>query len=283
MTLEGLKEILEFKIIDLDKFSLTPYDLLMLLIVIGGTRILLWVIKKIIYRLNFKSDLDLGRRSALYQIVKYVIVVIAISIGLETIGVKVTILLAGSAALLVGVGLGLQEFFKDIFSGIILLLEGTIKVGDVLEVDGIVCEVNQIGIRASEVSTREDIMMIIPNSKFINHSVVNWTHSSDNTRFHLKVGVAYGSDVEKVREILEKCAENHPSVTRDPKPHVRFSDFGNSSLDFELYFHSNSVFRVENVKSELRFMIDKAFRQSDVVIPFPQRDLHIVSDFREKK
>lgn len=148
MTLEGLKEILEYKIIDLDKFSLTPYDLLMLLIVIVGTRLLLWAIKKIIYRLNFKSDLDLGRRSALYQIVKYVIVVIAISIGLETIGVKVTILLAGSAALLVGVGLGLQEFFKDIFSGIILLLEGTIKVGDVLEVDGIVCEVNQIGIRA---------------------------------------------------------------------------------------------------------------------------------------
>ena len=130
-------------------------------------------------------------------------------------------------------------------------------------------------------TTRDDIVMIIPNSKFINENVVNWTHSNDNTRFHLKVGVAYGSDVDKVKFILEKCANDHPSVTKNPKPSVRFTDFGNSSLDFELLFHSNSVFRVENVKSELRFMIDREFRRSEVVIPFPQRDLHIRSDFRE--
>ncbi len=274
------KELLEYKLIDLEKFDLTVYHLLMLLGVIIVTRLILWIIKKIIYRFQFKHEQDPGRKAAFYQIIKYFVIVIAITIGLETIGVKITILLAGSAALLVGVGLGLQDFFRDTFSGIVLLIEGTIKVGDVLEVDDIVCQVNHIGIRASEVTTRDDVIMIIPNYKFINENVVNWTHANDNTRFHLKVGVAYGSDTDTVRRILEECADRHSEVSKHPKPRVRFEDFGNSALIFNLLFYSRSIFRIENVKSDLRFMIDKEFRKSKVVIPFPQRDLHIKTDFR---
>lgn len=277
------KEFLEYKLIDLENFDLTVYHLLMLLVVVVVTRIILWIIKSVVYKFKFKQELDPGRKAALYQIIKYIIIVIAITIGLETIGVKVTILLAGSAALLVGVGLGLQDFFKDTFSGIILLIEGTIKVGDVLEVDDIVCQVNHIGIRASEVTTRDDVIMIIPNNKFINENVVNWTHANDNTRFHLKVGVAYGSDTDTVRRILEECAERHSEVSKNPKPKVRFEDFGDSSLQFTLLFFSRSIFRIENVKSDLRFMIDKEFRKSKVVIPFPQRDLHIKSDYRHEE
>lgn len=275
-----LKEFLEYKLVDLEKFDLTVYHLLMLLAVVIVTRLILWLIKKIIYRFKFKHELDPGRKAAFYQIIKYFVIVIAIAIGLETIGVKITILLAGSAALLVGVGLGLQDFFRDTFSGVVLLIEGTIKVGDVIEVDGIVCQVDYIGIRASQVTTRDDVSMIIPNYKFINENVVNWTHANDNTRFHLNVGVAYGSDVDTVRRILEECAERHTEVSKNPKPKVRFQDFGNSSLDFTLLFYSRSIFRIENVKSDLRFMIDKEFRKSKVVIPFPQRDLHIKTDFR---
>lgn len=277
-----LKEFLEYKLIDLEKFDLTVYHLLMLLVVILVTRLILWIIKKVIYTFKFKQELDPGRKAAFYQIVKYFVIVIAITIGLETVGVKITILLAGSAALLVGVGLGLQDFFRDTFSGVILLIEGTIKVGDIIEVDGIICKVDHIGIRASQVTTRDDVIMIIPNYKFINENVVNWTHANDNTRFHLNVGVAYGSDTDVVRRILEECAERHSEVSKTPKPKVRFEDFGDSALQFTLLFFSRSIFRIENVKSDLRFMIDKEFRKSKVVIPFPQRDLHIKTDFRHK-
>lgn len=283
MTLEDVKKILEYKIIDLDNFDLTVYHLAVLVMVVVVTRVLLWVIKKIIYRFQFKNDLDPGRRAAFYQIVKYVVIVMAIAVGLETIGFKITILLAGSAALLVGVGLGMQDFFRDTFSGIILLIEGTIKVGDIIEVDGLICKVDHIGIRASQITTRDDVAMIIPNYKFINENVVNWTHNNDNTRFHLNVGVAYGSDTDKVKKILEECADRHSEVSKSPKPRVRFEDFGDSSLNFTLLFFSRSIFRIENVKSDLRFMIDKEFRKNNVEIPFPQRDLHIRTDFRHKE
>lgn len=283
MTAEDLKEILEYKLVDLEKFDLTVYHIVALMVVVVVTRVLLWVIKKLIYRFQFKTDLDPGRRAAFYQIVKYVVIVMAIAVGLETLGFKITILLAGSAALLVGVGLGMQDFFRDTFSGIILLIEGTVKVGDIIEVDGLICQVDHIGIRASQVTTRDDITMIIPNYKFINENVVNWTHNNDNTRFHLHVGVAYGSDVDTVRRILEECANRHTEVSKSPKPKVRFEDFGESSLNFTLLFYSRSIFRIENVKSDMRFMIDKEFRKSKVVIPFPQRDLHIRTDFRHKE
>lgn len=280
MTTEDIKKILEFKLIDLGKFELSAFELLLLFLLVAGTRLLLWLIKKVVYKFKFKTELDAGRRAAMYQIIKYMVVVIALTIGLETIGFKITILLAGSAALLVGVGLGMQDFFRDIFSGIILLIEGTVKVGDIIEVDKLICQVNHIGIRASQVTTRDDVAMIIPNYKFINENVINWTHNNDNTRFHLDVGVAFGSDTATVKRILEECAARHSEVSKTPKPKVRFANFGDSALEFTLLFYSKSIFRIENVKSDLRFMIDKEFRKNKIQIPFPQRDLHIRSDFR---
>ncbi|MFC2176043.1 mechanosensitive ion channel family protein, partial [Bacteroidota bacterium] len=142
-------------------------------------------------------------------------------------------------------------------------------------VDGKVGRVKEIRLRASELETRDGIILIVPNSAFITGHVVNWTHNTRLNRFRVNVGVAYGSDVNKVRNLLIKCAKDHQEVVLNPEPYVFFEDFGDSQLSFSLYFFSRSIFRIEFVKSDIRFAIDEAFRKSGVTIPFPQRDIHI--------
>ena len=273
-----VQDVLEFKILELDTFSFAVYHIFIIASVIGVTKFALWAIKKFIDQEGVKEKVGEGRQHALFQIVKYVITLIALVIILESIGVKVTILLAGSAALLVGLGFGLQQIFNDFISGLILLFEGTIKVGEVVEVDGIVGRVMRIGLRTSELETRDNIMMIIPNSKFTAETVINWSHNQQFTRFRIDVGVAYGSDTKLVRNVLLECADDHNFVAKKPQPKVRFTDFGDSSLNFELLFFSENMFRIERVKSDIRFMIDQKFRANNILIPFPQRDIHIITD-----
>jgi small-conductance mechanosensitive channel len=273
-----IKEILEYKIIQIGDYNLILYHILFVIFVIIVTGIILWVTKKIFDRLVLKKHINVGKKHAIYQIIKYFVWVIAIAIALESIGIKLTLLIAGSAALLVGLGLGLQSVFRDFISGVVILVESTIQVNDVIEVEGFVGRVKEIGLRTSKVVTRDEIITIIPNSKFTTERVINWSHTKRKTRFNICVGVAYGSDVELVREVLLECAAEHSEVENTPKPFVRFIDFGNSSLDFQLFFWSMNNFYVENIKSDLRFLIDKKFRENKIQIPFPQRDIHIRTD-----
>ena len=272
MNLDG---ILGKSIIAGEKFALTFSDILTAVIIIVLARILLLIIRRI-FRRTFKKEIaELGKVNSVYRVFKYIIWIIAIIVILQTAGVKLGILLAGSAALLVGVGLGLQQVFRDIVSGIFLLFEGTIKTGDVVELEGVVGIVKDIGFRTTKIESRDNIIMIIPNSKFIEENVINWSHIEARTRFYVEVGVAYGSDVGLVKKVLLECAEAHHDITDFPGPFVRFNDFGDSSLDFQLYFWTNNAFRVENIKSDLRFSINRKFKENGVTIPFPQRDVHI--------
>ncbi|MFC2138816.1 mechanosensitive ion channel family protein, partial [Bacteroidota bacterium] len=149
-----------------------------------------------------------------------------------------------------------------------------LKVRDVLELDGMVGIVKEIGLRTSKLETRDKIIVIVPNSKFITGNVINWSHIDTKTRFSVKVGVAYRSDARKVENILISCAKNNTKVSNSPEPFVQFKDFGESSLDFELFFFTNESFRVENIKSQLRFDIKEAFNKNNIEIPFPQRVIH---------
>ena len=221
--------------------------------------------------------IDKGNTYALFHIIKYVIWVIAIGLILDTIGVKVTVLLAGSAALLVGIGLGLQQTFNDVISGIILLSERSIKVGDILEIDGDVVKLQDIGLRTSRGSNRDDISIIIPNSLITTSKVINWSHQSKKTRFRINIGVAYGSDVDKVIKVLKDSAFDHPEITDRDLVDVRFSDFGNSSLDFQILFFSENIFRIERVKSDIRKTINTKFIENGITIPFPQMDVYVKS------
>ncbi|MGB5781031.1 MAG: mechanosensitive ion channel domain-containing protein [Eudoraea sp.] len=276
--METLNKILEFEILSLSNYTIRVSDLVTILIILIITKLILWLIKKALFRKYKFRKTDPGTTYALYQIIKYVIWVMAIGFLLETIGVKVTLLLAGSAALLVGVGLGLQQTFNDLISGIILLSERSIKINDVLEIDGDVVKIEGIGLRTSKALNRDDISIIIPNSLITTSKVINWSHQSKKTRFKIDVGVAYGSDVEKVIKILEESAFEHPEVSNRELVEARLMNFGNSSLDFQLLFFSKNIFRIGKAKSDIRRIINKKFAENKVTIPFPQMDLHLKSN-----
>lgn len=278
--MESIKEILEFRLIDLDSFSLTPLNILLAIAIIVGTKFLVIFIRRGIRKVfHVEGDKITGKEHTLFIIVKYFLYTIAIVMALKAIGFNITILIASSAALFVGLGFGLQDAFKDLISGILMLIEGSVHRGDVIEIDdGTVGQVFEINLRTSRVKTREGIMIIVPNSKFINDSVINWSDSDVKTRFRVEVGVAYGSDVMLVKKLLLEIAETFPEVEKHPEPDVRFADFGDSSLDFHLIFWTTNIWRIEKLKSEIRFKIDQAFRENNIVIPFPQRDLHILTD-----
>lgn len=270
-----LKTIFNYPLLEFGETVINVYNLVGLLVIFILTRIILWLLKRIIKQRISTKKFDAGRGMAIFQIAKYVIVTGAILFAIDSMGINIGLLLAGSAALLVGVGLGLQQTFNDLISGVILLFEGSVTVGDIVEINGIVAKVKEINIRVSQIETREGISILVPNSKLTMDYVINWSHNRTDTRFSLKVGVAYGSDVEKVRSILEETASKHPGVTTKQKPSARFIDFGDSSLMFELIYWSSDMFNIEKIKSDLRFDIDREFREQNVTIPFPQRDLHI--------
>ena len=270
-----LKDILEYELIKTGNFTITPYTLLEVIIILIITWLLLWTIKKVFFGRIKSKRIDKGIGYSVYTILKYLIWVIAISLALDSIGVKITILIAGSAALLVGIGFGLQQFFKDLLSGVLLLFERSLMVGDVVQLEEIIGRVKEIGLRTSKIITRDNITVIIPNSRFVEDNVINWSAIDVLTRFHVDVGVAYGSDVKLVEKVLLDCAKAYKDIASDPTPFVRFNDFGESSLDFQLYFWTHKSFWVENIKSDMRFAIDKAFREHKIQIPFPQRDVHM--------
>lgn len=281
-----MKDFLDYVIFKNGEYILTAATLVSIILLFLAVRIGLFLVKRILKRFFLKRNVDIGRQDAIHQLISYLFWTIACVAALEMIGVHVTFLLAGSAALLVGLGLGLQQIFQDLVSGIFILIEGTIKVSDVIELDGMVGKILSVNLRTSKVLTRDGIMIIVPNHKFIIEKITNWSHSSESTRFKVEIGVAYGSDVEKVRAILLDCVRNHAEIIQENKdnqysPFVRFVDFGDSALKFELYFWTNSIFQVEFVKSNLRFDIDKEFRAQGIVIPFPQRDIHIIKHLSE--
>lgn len=249
-------------------------NIIIAFLVILVARLINWMlVNLVLYRYYKRKEINIGSQHAINQLLQYVIFIIAIFIALDRIGVNLTLVWAGAGALLIGVGIGLQQTVSDFFSGLLLLFERSVEVGDVLEVEGLVGAVKKIGLRSSQIQTRENITVIVPNSKLTSEKVVNWSHFDKRARFSIKVGVAYGSDTQLVKELLIKVANAHKHIIKYPPPFVRFTNFGDSSLDFELLFWSREFIRIEDVKSDLRFEVDQAFRENGVTIPFPQRDV----------
>lgn len=276
--MEQINGFLEYEILQFGNHKIKVIAIVTIFLVLFITWVILWLIKKALFRKLSKKKRDEGNIYAIYQIIKYVVWVGAIGFILDSIGVKVTVLIASSAALLVGIGLGLQQTFNDVISGIILLSERSIKVGDILEIDGDVVILQNIGLRTSKGLNRDEISIILPNSLITTNKVVNWSHQTKKTRFRISIGVAYGSDVDLVSEILKESTIEHPEVTDRSSIDIRFSDFGNSSLDFQVLFYSENIFRIERVKSDIRKIINRKFIENGIKIPFPQLDLHLKSN-----
>jgi len=245
-------------------------------------QLVVWLVTQIIlYSVYKRRKVDAGAQYAINQLFKYVVFIIAFVLILDNLGLDITILLTGAAALLVGIGLGLQQTFNDFISGLVLLFERTVAVGDVLEIGSTVGIVKKIGLRASSIETRGNITILVPNSNLVHENIINWTHLDDKVRFNVSIGVAYGSDTELVKKILLDVASNNPYIIKYPAPFVRFNDFQDSALSFTVFFFSRNFIVIEDIKSDMRFKIDKLFRENNISIPFPQQDIWIRSTPKE--
>lgn len=267
------REILDFKLFTVGKADISVSSLIFLVIFILALNFIVKIIRKLVYR---SQKLDESKKFTIFSLIKYVLYVVGFILGMNMIGINVSVLMGASAALLVGIGLGLQNIFSDFVSGIVLLLDSSIKVGDIIEVDNLVCQVKEINLRTTTVLTRDDKYVILPNTFLTKNNLFNWTHSNLNSRFDIQVGVAYSSDVQTVMDILKSVTAANPKVAKTPEPFVRFNDYADSALIFNVYFWSSDPFRVENLKSELRVKYFEAFREHDIEIPFPQRVVHQV-------
>ncbi|MEO0556047.1 MAG: mechanosensitive ion channel domain-containing protein [Bacteroidota bacterium] len=221
-----------------------------------------------------------GTVQSVTTITRYLILTIGFFIIIQTAGIDLSTLSILAGALGVGIGFGLQNITNNFISGLIILFEQPIKVGDRIEVGEIKGDVMKISARATNVLTNDNISVIVPNSEFISSTVINWSHNDRNVSFRFPVGVSYKEDPRIIKKILLEVANENSGVLKKPPPDVLFDEFGESSLNFNLRVWTTDYINRPNIlKSQLYYAIFKKFRESNVEIPFPQRDLNLKSGF----
>ncbi|GAA3618466.1 mechanosensitive ion channel family protein [Flavivirga jejuensis] len=243
------------------------------------TNIVLSFVKRLITG-KLPAD-DKAKFTTVFSFSRWLIYLIVLLIAFSTAGVNVNAILAASAGLLIGVGLALQTLFQDIISGIFILVDQSVHVGDIIEIEDKVGRVEEIKLRTTRAVTIDNKVLVIPNHLYLTNSLYNWTQNGTKTRESVSVGVAYGSDVELVKSLLLQVASENKDVLKHPEPLVLFTDFADSSLNFKLVVTINDSFQGVIPKSDLRFAIDKIFRENNISIPFPQRDIHVISQNKE--
>jgi small-conductance mechanosensitive channel len=228
------------------------------------------------------TKLEVGQQYAIARITSYIVLVLGLLIGVETVGINLSSLAVIAGALGVGIGFGLQNIVSNFVSGLIILAERPIQIGDRIDLgNNTVGKVVRIGARATHVLTNDNIMIIVPNSDFINNRVVNWTHVDPRVRLRLAIGVSYGSDPHVIEKLLLEVANENPNVLKNPGPAVVFKEFGENALNFELrVWAGDMAHRPGSLESQLNFAIWDRFKQQGIELPFPQRDLHIKEPVR---
>lgn len=272
---EQVVDFLDFVVYHNDKntIEITIGYILLIITTLFATSFLLRWGRKLLTR-NMPQD-DKAKFITVFSFARWFIYVIVLLIVLNTIGIDVTAIFAASAALLIGVGLALQTLFQDIISGVFILLDQSVHVGDIIELDGKVGRVEEIKLRTTRAVTIDNKVLVIPNHLYLTNSLFNWTQNGTTTRESVTVGVAYGSDVQLVKKLLLEAANSHPEVIDASSTIVQFTDFADSSLNFKVIFTLADSFNANIPKSDVRFEIDRLFRENNITIPFPQRDVHI--------
>ncbi|WP_394330378.1 mechanosensitive ion channel family protein [Nitritalea halalkaliphila] len=237
-----------------------------------------WIKKTLVGRVLPRYQIEQGTRQSIGTIIKYIILIAGFFSILQTNGIDLSAFGILAGALGVGIGFGLQNITNNFISGLIILFERPIKVGDRIEVANVTGDVVKISARSTTITTNDNISVIVPNSYFIDSEVINWSHNDRMVRFNFPVGVSYKEDPEHIRKILMEIALEHPGVIKEPAPDILFDEFDDSSLNFNMRVWTTDFTNKPKVlKSELYYKIFKRFTEEGVEIPFPQRDLHIVS------
>jgi small-conductance mechanosensitive channel len=276
--LKNLPDIWNYKVLVIDNHPVTigklAIALIILIVGIVVAKIFLRVVGK---RLLAKSPLKQTTASAILKIFTYAAYLLVLLFALRMVNIPLAAFAFLGGAVAIGLGFGAQNIINNFISGFIIMTERPISIGDLIEVEGILGQVEEIGARCTRVRTGENIHILVPNSAFLEKKIINWTLSDQKIRTKVIAGVVYGSPVRRVEELLLKAASKNDRVLKDPEPFVVFSDFGDNALIFEVYFwiHVSSIIERRRIESSVRFEIDDLFRDEGIVIAFPQRDVHL--------
>jgi small-conductance mechanosensitive channel len=274
-----IQKVVNYPLVELGQNRLTLNDILKLIVL----AVLVLVVERYLRRLLrrrvlARTSLSPDLQYAVSRFVGYCFITIGFFFALKVIHLDLSALAFIVGALGIGIGFGLQNIISNFVSGLIILAERPIALGHRVEVGGVAGQVTRISLRSTTVVTNDNITIIVPNSDFITHPVTNWSHGDPKVRLRLAVGVAYGSDVEKLRDALLEVAVENPAVLKHPAPMVRFLGFGDSALNFELAVWTiEMAHRPTRFRSDLYFAVERKLRQNRIEIPFPQRDLHLRS------
>jgi small-conductance mechanosensitive channel len=253
--------------------SFTVQSLVVILIVFVFTSYFLKFIRRIVSRTL--SEQAKYTFQSIFSFINYFVYVIVILVTFDNIGLDVTAVFAASAALLVGVGLALQTIIQDIISGVFIIADQTVHIGDIIQLDGQVGKVENIKLRTTRAVTIDNKVLIIPNHKFLTSILYNWTENGTLTTEYIQVGVAYGSNLDLVKKLLIDLTSSFSEILKDPKPFVILNEFGDNALDLKLAITLNNSFKAERLKSRVRFKIYEVFKAHKIDIPFPQRTVWI--------
>jgi len=277
--MQRLREALNYPLVKVGDGTVTLAGIASLLLLVVGVFIVERLIRRqLVTRLLRRTRLDSSLQYAIARIAGYVFIALGLYIALQVVGINLTSLAFIAGAVGVGIGFGLQNVVNNFVSGIIILAERPIAIGDRIEVGGVAGRVTRMALRSTTVVTNDNISIIVPNADFITNPVTNWSHGDPRVQMRLPLGVAYGSDLDKLQRVLLEVAHDNPHVMKNPGPSVFFTSFGESSLDFELgVWTQDMVHSPRRFRSDLYFAIEKKLREHKIEIPFPQRDLHLRS------
>jgi small-conductance mechanosensitive channel len=277
--LQLMKEIFLSTLLTVGK---EDFNLIRIMILVFALFILFWgssrITRILVTRILVRYNVNIGTRNSIGAIFRYLIMVIGLIVIVQSTGVDLTALGFLAGALGVGIGFGLQNITDNFISGLIIIFEQPIKVGDRIQLDDLYGDVTNISSRTTTIHTNDNISVIVPNSEFVSSRVINWSHNDRRVRFQFPVGVSYRENPDKVKEVLLRVLKDHPGVLDHPEPDVWFDQFGSSSLDFKLMgWTSDYISRPPALKSQLYYEIFRRFGEEGIEIPFPQRDIHIRS------
>jgi len=274
-----IREVLEYPLFKLGEGSMTLAAILKLLLLLALVIAAEYVLRRhFAMRLLKRTPLNDSLQYGIARIGGYLFILLGFYVALTIVGIDLSSLAVVAGAIGIGIGFGLQNIVHNFISGIIILAERPIALGDRIEVAGVAGNVTRIRLRSTEIVTNDNISIIVPNSDFITHPVTNWSHGDPRVRIRIPVGVAYGTDVEKLRAALLAVAAEHPKVLETPAPCVFFDGFGDNALMFELgVWTSEMAHSPRRFRSDLNFAIERKLRENKIEIPFPQRDLHLKS------
>ncbi len=267
-----MKELFGHELLKIGTFSLSLGNVITAVIILIIARIL----ENSLYKLFIKNyvnkrETDPGRVFAISRIFKYIIYFITILLIAKNFGIQVSTILLGSAGLLVGLGLGLQQTFTDLLAGVMLLIEGNIAVGDIVVIDGMVGVVKNIKLRTTEIKTRDLVFIIVPNSKLVANNVTNWSHNESPARFHIEVNVHYKEDLDKVERILLHTVSDMQDIVQNPKPQMQVMELSEYAIKIRLYFFSDELFFMEKVLSDVRRKALANLQANGIEVPYPIR------------